>query len=204
MENLISALLKAQTQIDHATKDAKNPFYKSDYATLEQVINTVKEPLNENGIYFQQNSTLTETGATCETIFYGHSAQLSAGVVYVPADKLDPQAFGSALTYARRYSLSMACGISSKDDDGESAMQRSRVTKKPSKYNLMRNDNAVVSTDDEEEFLKHLQRMLKEPTNVVCQKLYKENSKIIKTAHDNSTGTVQESFAKCIEMYEQE
>lgn len=198
MNNLIEALLQAQKEIAHATKDANNPFFKSGYATLEQVINTVKEPLNNNGIYFQQNSKHSETGAVCETIFYGHSAQLSAGEVFVPADKHDPQAFGSALTYSRRYSLSMACGIGSSDDDGETAMQRDR-----GKYKMIgQNGKVVLSRDSEEEYLKDCGRMMKDANNVLSKKIYKANSETIKLAKDSSTGEIKESYERLIALYE--
>tara|TARA_R110000822_G_scaffold164392_4_gene304761 strand:+ start:3223 stop:3840 length:618 start_codon:yes stop_codon:yes gene_type:complete len=198
MNNLIDALLQAQKEIEHATKDANNPFFKSGYATLEQVINTVKEPLNRNGIYFQQNSKHSEAGAVCETIFYGHSAQLSAGEVFVPADKHDPQAFGSALTYSRRYSLSMACGIGSSDDDGETAMQRDK-----GKYKMIgTNGKVILSRDSEEDYLKDCGRMMKDANNVLSKKVYKTNVETIKKAKDASTGEIKESYERLIALYE--
>jgi len=198
MNNLIGALLKAQQEIVHATKDGTNPYFKSGYATLEQVINTVKEPLNNNGIYFQQNSSLNEHGAVCETVFYGHDSQLSAGMVFVPADKHDPQAFGSALTYARRYSLSMACGIGSSDDDGENAMQRDK-----GKYKMIGHGGKVVlSRDSVEEYLKDCGRMLKDNNNVMTKKIYKLNKDTIHQAHKDSDGEVKDSYARLIELYE--
>jgi|TARA_R100001132_G_C3273841_1_gene95873 hypothetical protein len=119
---LINALIKAQSSIKHATKDGVNPYFKSGYATLEQVITAVKKPLNDNGIYFQQESHENEVGACVETTFWGHGASLSTGKVTIPADRNDAQSFGSALTYAKRYSLSMACGIGHQaDDDANSA-----------------------------------------------------------------------------------
>ena len=119
---LIDALIRAQSSIKHATKDGINPYFKSGYATLEQVITAVKKPLNDNGIYFQQESHENEVGACVETTFWGHGANLSTGKVTIPADRKDAQAFGSALTYAKRYSLSMACGIGHQaDDDANSA-----------------------------------------------------------------------------------
>jgi len=120
--DLIDALIKAQSSIKHATKDGVNPYFKSGYATLEQVITAVKKPLNDNGIYFQQESHEYEGGACIETTFWGHGASLNSGKVTIPADRNDAQAFGSALTYAKRYSLSMACGIGHQaDDDGNRA-----------------------------------------------------------------------------------
>ena len=121
--NLVSALIKAQSEIEHAVKDATNPFFKSGYATLEAVIDAVKKPLNTNGIYFQQVSSNDAHGIGIETIFYGHGSEIKTGIVYVPAVKTDPQAFGSCLSYAKRYSLQMACGIASQDDDANEAMK---------------------------------------------------------------------------------
>ena len=129
MDELINALTKVQTEIQHASKDAINPYFKSEYATLEQVITQVKKPLNDNGIYFQQIAHPSEIGACVETVFYGHGSSLSTGQILIPADKRDAQGFGSALTYAKRYSLSFACGIGhQKADDANRAM--------PKKYQL--------------------------------------------------------------------
>ncbi len=133
---LIDALIAAQSQIQHATKDGINPYFKSGYATLEQVITAVKEPLNNNGIYFQQASHESPTGACVETTFWGYGSSLSTGKVQIPADRNDAQAFGSALTYAKRYSLSMACGIGHQtDDDANSAtfIPPVNVSSKPQK-----------------------------------------------------------------------
>ena len=135
---LINALIKAQSEIEHATKDGMNPFFGSGYATLEQIITAVKKPLNDNGIYFQQESHENEVGACVETTFWGHGANLPTGKVTIPAERSDAQSFGSALTYAKRYSLSMACGIGhQKDDDANSATfeeptsNESKPVKKP-------------------------------------------------------------------------
>ena len=135
---LVDALIEAQSSIKHATKDGVNPYFKSGYATLEQVITAVKKPLNDNGIYFQQQSHEYEGGACVETTFWGHEANLSTGRVTIPAERNDAQSFGSALTYAKRYSLSMACGIGHQaDDDGNNATferpsdGNSKPTKKP-------------------------------------------------------------------------
>ena len=127
-ETLINALIRAQKRIDHTTKDAKNPFFKSGYATLQNVFDTVKPALNEEGIYIQQVSHEREGGVCIETIFMGHGGSVSSGQVFVPAPKNNPQAYGSAVSYAKRYSLQMACGIATadEDDDAEKAMQRTK------------------------------------------------------------------------------
>jgi len=134
-DTLINALVKAQQEIDHVVQDANNPFFKSDYASLKEVIDSVKKPLNSNGILLQQVAHDCENGVCVETVFHGHGGILSTGKVTIPAAKQDPQAYGSALSYAKRYSLLMACGVATKkeDDDAEAAMQRSKpkVVQKP-------------------------------------------------------------------------
>jgi hypothetical protein len=143
-DTLINALVKAQQEIDHVVQDANNPFFKSDYATLKEVIDSVKKPLNDNGILLQQVAHDCDVGVCIETIFYGHGGTLSSGRVTIPAAKQDPQAYGSALSYAKRYSLLMACGVATRqeDDDAEKAMQRNKpkVVKQP------------VQNNDEESF----------------------------------------------------
>lgn len=123
---LINALVKAQSEIGSVKKDAENPFFKSGYATLEAVIQAVKKPLNDNGIYFQQVAHDKEGAIGIETILNGHGSSISSGTVYMPATKNDPHAFGSALSYAKRYSLMMACGLPSEDDDGNKAVSTFR------------------------------------------------------------------------------
>ncbi len=127
-DTLINALVKAQQEIDHVVQDANNPFFKSDYASLKEVIDSVKKPLNDNGILLQQVSHDCDSGVCVETIFYGHGGTLSSGRVTIPATKQDSQAYGSAYSYAKRYSLLMACGVATKkeDDDAEKAMQRNK------------------------------------------------------------------------------
>jgi hypothetical protein len=121
--NLINALIVAQSSIESVKNDATNPAFNSGYPTLKSVIDTVKKPLNENGIYFQQIAHDRDGGIGIETILHGHGDSLSSGVVPIPAVKTNPHGFGSALSYAKRYSLMLACGIASGDDDGNSAMQ---------------------------------------------------------------------------------
>tara|TARA_R100000657_G_C4679908_1_gene127796 strand:- start:300 stop:923 length:624 start_codon:yes stop_codon:yes gene_type:complete len=198
-DELIKNLINAQIDIDHALKDAKNPFFKSQYATLEVVIDTAKDALNRHGIYFQQISKEYERGASVETVFYGHGGCLSTGSVQVPVDKFDPQAYGGALTYARRYSLSLACGISSKDDDAESAMQRDSKT---GKYKILNSvSKPIASANTPEEYIA-LCRKYMGKNDAYGQNSYKKNEVIIKQALEDSSGKTNESFQKLIATYE--
>jgi len=129
-DNLINALIKAYSEITSAEFDKVNPHFKSKYASLESVIKAVKPSLLKHGILYRQVSKYTENGICIETIFHGHGEELGTGEIFLPVDKRTAQGFGSALTYARRYSLSLACGIGSEeDDDGNQAEKE--VGKKP-------------------------------------------------------------------------
>jgi len=116
------ALLKAQIAIDFVKKDAKNPFYNSKYATLPNVIEAVKEPLNSAGIVFLQ----PVMGDVVETILiHAESGEWVSGEVkIVNAKPNDPQAQGSAITYARRQGLLAILSVPTEDDDANSAIER--------------------------------------------------------------------------------
>lgn len=124
MQKIASAFLKAQTQFAPALKTNTNPHFKSKYAALDACIEAVIDALHSNGIAMLQPTRDAEGGVKVETLFLHESGeQLSGGTLFVPADKQNPQGYGSALTYARRYSLMAACGIAPEDDDGNAGSQ---------------------------------------------------------------------------------
>jgi hypothetical protein len=123
MKQIAAAFVKAQKSFAPALKTNANPAFKgSKYADLGSCIDAVIDALNSNGIALLQPTHEDATGVTVETIFLHESGeQLSGGKLHVPAPKQDPQGYGSALTYARRYSLMSSCGIAPEDDDGNAA-----------------------------------------------------------------------------------
>ena len=129
MKELIDALVKAQSEMTHGLATGTNPHFKSEYAPLDEVIKAVKEPLNKNGIFFLQKVYLADNGQCVETEFHGHNAVVKGGKVYVVADKRTPQGYGSALTYAKRYSLQTACGLPTGDDDDGNEAEKETVKK---------------------------------------------------------------------------
>jgi hypothetical protein len=119
---IAGAMVKAQMAFGPALKTSQNPHFKSRYADLSACVEAVIEALNSNGIALIQRSLPCDSGVTVETVFVHTSGEtLSSGPLHVPASKQDPQGYGSALTYARRYSLMSACGIAPEDDDGNAA-----------------------------------------------------------------------------------
>jgi hypothetical protein len=127
MKNIASALVKAQQAFGPALKTNTNPHFKSKYADLSACVEAVIDALNANGIALMQQTHECESGVMVETVFVHESGEtLSSGKLHVPAAKQDPQGYGSALTYARRYSLMAACGIAPEDDDGNAASKQQR------------------------------------------------------------------------------
>lgn len=125
MKEIAAALVKAQKGFGPALKTSTNPAFRSKYASLENCIEAVIDSLNDNGIMLMQPTHLCEDGVIIETLFLHESGeQLSAGRLHVPATKHDAQGYGSALSYARRYSLLAACGIAAEDDDGNNASKQ--------------------------------------------------------------------------------
>ena len=131
MKLIASAFVKAQKAFGPALKTATNPHFKSSYADLAACVEAVMDGLNANGIALIQRNFLDDTGVTVETVFVHESGEmLECGKLHVPASKQDPQGYGSALTYARRYSLMAACGIAPEDDDGNASVKKDSMAPK--------------------------------------------------------------------------
>jgi ERF superfamily protein len=131
--NLSKALLKAQKVMGGAVKDSKNPFFKSTYSDYGSVLEVVKGPLNENGILVLQPHVNDPGQPYVETILiHAESGEfLSSCTPVVCAKANDPQAMGSAITYARRYGLQSLLSIPSEDDDGNAGSGKTGVSAMP-------------------------------------------------------------------------
>jgi hypothetical protein len=107
-----------------AVKDSANPFFKSSYADLTSVIKAIKQPFADNGLSYTQFPVSNENGVGVSTRLMHISGQWLEMEYTLPTVKKDPQASGSAITYARRYALQSIAGIPTADDDAEAAMLR--------------------------------------------------------------------------------
>ena len=125
IKSIAIALVDSQTKIRFAIKDSTNPHFKSRYADLGSVIDAIKESLNLNGIAFIQTPTESATGTLALTTRLLHSSgEWIEDTAVCPLQKNDPQGYGSALTYLRRYSLASITGLYQDDDDGESTRMK--------------------------------------------------------------------------------
>ena len=122
MNKLFAAMAKAFPEIEGATKDSNNPAFKSKYADLSSVSEAIKPALINHGLFYVQLTHEQQGGVCIETqVCHESGEQMSFGKLFVPAGKQDAQGYGSALTYARRYSLMTAFGVCPEDDDGNAA-----------------------------------------------------------------------------------
>lgn len=125
MNKIATAFIKAKKAFSPALKEKNNPAFRSKYADLGACIDAVDDALLDNGIAMYQETFEDASGVTVETVLLHESGEsIRSGKLHVPASKQDPQGYGSALTYARRYSLMAACGIAPEDDDGNAASKQ--------------------------------------------------------------------------------
>lgn len=130
---LSAALAKAQSQMKAIPFDRTNPHFKSKYASLAAVIDTVRKPLADNGLSYTQTTHIREGGFVLVTTLRHSTGQWVASEYPLPVVS-KPQEMGSALTYARRYSLSaLACIAADDDDDAEGAQTSGQKTSTPIK-----------------------------------------------------------------------
>ena len=159
MQKIAPAFIKAKKEFAPAMKDKSNPAFRSKYADLGACLEAVEDALLNNEIALYQETFEDATGVTVETVLLHTSGEtIRGGKLHVPAAKQDPQGYGSALTYARRYSLMTACGIAPEDDDGNAASKvqakpRAEPAKPPAKVDVM----ALLAAMDAAETVGELQ-----------------------------------------------
>lgn len=123
MSEIWQKLARAQSKMGNPRLDKVNPRFNTKYATLASVINCVRGPLNEEGL-FMWNETVREDGMpfVVTKVTDGTEVVELGMVEHFPAT--DPQKNGSALTYSKRYSICAAFGIvGEEDDDGNTVSQ---------------------------------------------------------------------------------
>lgn len=219
MKELIANLLDAQWVMGHAHATGKNDHFKSKYVPFEELMDYVKPILNNRGIFIQQVSHEVDGGVCVETILHGHGDSLSFGPVFIRADKATPQGYGSALTYARRYSLSLATGVGAdKDDDANAAEKESkpravttlkpkpRVAETPKSEPeghliLMKGKTTLSVYKTPEAFLKACRTLLKDPDQENDKAIFKASKTYIKQARDEATGDTKTALNTMLALY---
>lgn len=172
IKNLAIALVKFQGEVENVAKDGDNPFFRSKYATLENIVSQIRPYLFRQGLAFSQfpsgESELT-------TILLHTSGEFLCSTVKMAPKDNTPQGQGSAITYMRRYALSAVLGIvTEEDDDGNAASQtpKNRTSKPTPKTSEpvpvidYDQENSPITTPDEAETVEYNQEKAK-GTNLV-------------------------------------
>lgn len=176
INELVTALAKAQGKITGALKDSANPFFKSKYADLASCWDAARDHLSANGLAVLQLPSSTDTHIAVETILTHSSGQfISETLSMVPAD-FKPQTVGSVLTYLRRYGLSAMVGIAQVDDDGNTASSTGDDSGRPDKWKVQ--DTRKVT-----EYKERILSLINEGKDLHAVDVWKE----VKDDHDFAT-----------------
>ena len=121
---LAEAMHAAQAEMTAAIKDSSNPFFRSNYADLNSVIKAIKPAFSKHGLSYTQAPRMEDNCVGVTTRIMHTSGEWMESTLMLPMVKPDPQAAGSAISYARRYALQAIAGLPAADDDAEFAMAR--------------------------------------------------------------------------------
>jgi hypothetical protein len=161
INELSTALAKAQSEMPTAGLNSENPYFKSSYADLSEIVRVSRPSLTKNGLSVTQQIITDDNGATMiHTVLMHSSGQWIETNMRVLPPKNDVQALGSYLTYLRRYSYGALVGVvvtdDSDDDDGERAVATSRETFAKgtalnAKYDPKKQSSEVITKEQLEE-----------------------------------------------------
>lgn len=159
INEIASALAKAQGELKNVVKDNINPFFKSKYADLGSILDECREPLSKNGLAIIQMPCTKEGKANLVTLLTHSSGQWMRSCIEVKATKDDIQGLGAGITYMRRYTLCAMVGITQEDDDAESAVDRKKRYDDPKREipKIEGIDNRKISKTEKNELIKVIQ-----------------------------------------------
>jgi hypothetical protein len=157
---LAKALAKAQGEMEPAKKGSENPYYRSKYADLSQVMEAIRKPLSANGLAVSQLIQPDSEEAIVETILMHESGEWLSSIITLKPVKADPQGLGSAITYARRYALSAIVGLATEeDDDAEKAMGHNSSSSSQVPAQKQTNPQSMVTTEQLKTFWGSLKKL---------------------------------------------
>ena len=149
MKNLSQALVKFQSQLKPVNKDSENPFFKSHYADLSSILQSVMPLLSANGLALVQPMKVQDGHTILITKLIHESGETIESEMILPPHA-DPQKYGSLISYYKRYQLQALLGVSTKDEDDDANYVSNPSPKAPTPSN-----NALAS-DAQKSLLKRL------------------------------------------------
>lgn len=179
IKELATALAKFQGEVKNPANTAENPFFKSKYAPLDEILNLVRPTLSKHGLSIVQIPVMSEgMVGVSTTLLHSSGEWIETLPILLKLDKQSAQGAGSAITYARRYALSAILGISSEDDDDGNVAEKQVKTKKTIKKTTPKDTKDITHNE-----------LLTELYALVKEKNYQEGVKsyIKKTYNKNSS-----------------
>lgn len=187
IDQIATAMAKAQSEMRNAAFNRTNPHFKSKYADLGAIRDAITKPLTDHGLSVVQTTEMLPAGMMLLTRLLHTSGQWIESEYPVMADMEKPQAMGSAMTYAKRYSLAAICNIASEeDDDANAAQEQAGNAKKNDRFlyerliNTMRSTKTLVGLED-----------WKERNNADIQSLADNWFNLFKQAYAEHKGSMQ-------------
>ena len=171
--SLAKALAKAQGEVENASKASVNPHFKSKYADLAEVLNTVRPVFASCGLSFVQMPSFADGIVSVETMLVHESGEWISETASSPITKQDAQGVGSAITYLRRYSLAAFAGIAQEDDDANAS-----VGKPQSKQAAAPLNEAVITSEQVATVREYLARTNMNEAEFVAQGGYQSAEQI--------------------------
>jgi hypothetical protein len=195
INEIATALAKAQASMGRAKKDATNPHFGKSYADLDACWDACQEPLTSNGIAVIQANKPTENGVTIETRLIHSSGQwIQDEGLFVPASKIDAQGFGSAETYCRRYALCAMVGIAPDDDDGNAASRPQRKAEPAKSHAKQVAEQHGMKTADELQPSASYKRAIDKITEAVRERDVNAIAGIMNVAEQNKDKLIKSEY----------
>jgi hypothetical protein len=193
ISNIAKAMAIFQAEVKNPANTADNPFFKSKYAPLPDILNDVRPLLTKNGLSIIQSPSGDGSNIIITTMIMHASGEwIELDPLVLKADKTTAQGAGSAITYGRRYALSSLCGISSEDDDDGNhaskedkpktppkAPQQGELTEGQLKRLFAISKQANKSTDEVKKLM--LEKFNKDSSKLLTKKEYDELCKILES-----------------------
>lgn len=174
IKNIAGALLVFHMKVESIKKDANNPFFKSKYASLSNILENIQLPLSESGLSFTQIPT--GEGGLTTLLMHAESGEFILGEYIMKPSKSDPQSLGSAITYQRRYALCAVLGLNIEDDDDGNAGSGKNSAAKPKADNEKGDDKPWLN-EGTKEYYGALEKMRAGKSSIDALKKYFKISK---------------------------
>ena len=178
IKEIATALSKAQGEFLNAKKDKINPFFEKNYAGLSSLWDACRLALSKNGLALVQGPSVNESHVTINTLLMHNSGEWIESELILNAGKPTPQSVGSAITYARRYSLAAMLGLVADDDDDGNEASKEVGKKQQEKKAVAEKNHKTTKTDPPPTTEQEREKILADIAQIMKHTRFKESQRI--------------------------